>query len=107
MTCGDGITRIVYPCVILKVVDGEEASILNAIRSPTSHYPCPQCLVFHDDLADLSTPGPVRDDKAMQAVYERAKATKVKTHREAILQKHGLQLVKVRSCPRSRFALRL
>lgn len=97
MQCGDTYTRILYPCVLIKVVDGEEASILNAVRSATSHYPCPQCLAFKDDLANLSNVGPLRDDESMKAVYEQAKAAKGKTERERILQKHGLHLVKVAS----------
>ncbi|KZV97954.1 hypothetical protein EXIGLDRAFT_810450, partial [Exidia glandulosa HHB12029] len=94
MRCGDDRTRIIYPCVILKVVDGEEASILNAIRSARSDHPCPQCLVFKDDLANLSDVGPPRTDEAMKEVYEQAKVAKTKKEREQTLQKHGLHLVK-------------
>ncbi|KZV79960.1 hypothetical protein EXIGLDRAFT_817958, partial [Exidia glandulosa HHB12029] len=94
MRCGDDRTRVIYPCVILKVVDGEEASILNAIRSARSDYPCPQCLIFRGDLADLSSVGPLREDEAMKAVYEEAKAAKTKKERERTLQQNGLHLVK-------------
>ncbi|KAH9892021.1 hypothetical protein C8Q73DRAFT_650423, partial [Cubamyces lactineus] len=47
-TCGDDVTRILYPIVLILVADYEEQAMMSLIRGPKGLSPCPVCLVPQD-----------------------------------------------------------
>jgi Plavaka transposase len=48
--CGDKIKRVLYPGIPIEALDGEEACSACACRAALANYPCPRCLVHHNQL---------------------------------------------------------
>jgi hypothetical protein len=94
--CNDGISRILYPGFLIESQDGEEASYFCACRAATASYPCPKCLVHKSNLSDITKSFEPRTSESMRSVLERASQASSKTHKEKILQDHGLHDIKVR-----------
>ncbi|CDO74660.1 hypothetical protein BN946_scf184832.g4 [Trametes cinnabarina] len=67
VTCGDGITRRIFPHILTYSADYPEKILLTALK-PLSKHPCPRCLVPKDELCEAGTP----DD--MHARRENARA---------------------------------
>ncbi|KAJ7892470.1 hypothetical protein B0H14DRAFT_2560177 [Mycena olivaceomarginata] len=90
LTCGDGIQRVCYPGVPITSIDGEEACSVSACRATLANFPCPRCLVHHNDLDKISKTFPLRTTETMKQFYEDAIAAPTKTESERILQSVGL-----------------
>ena len=93
--CADGITRVLYPGILIESQDAEEAAYFCGCRAAGANYPCPKCLVFHSDLHNTGKFAELRTPENMKAVIVLASKAKTKGAREKILKDHGLHNVKV------------
>ncbi|KAJ7663215.1 hypothetical protein DFH06DRAFT_1395296 [Mycena polygramma] len=90
LTCGDDIERVCYPGIPITSIDGEEACSVSACRAALAHYPCPRCLVHHDELDKICQTFTARTTETMQQFYEDAITAPTRAEREQILQSVGL-----------------
>ncbi|KAJ7090711.1 hypothetical protein C8R44DRAFT_835939 [Mycena epipterygia] len=90
LKCGDKIQRVCYPGIPITSIDGEEACSVSACRAALAHFPCPRCLVHHNDLGKLCESFTLRTTETMKRFYEDALAASTKSEREHILQSVGL-----------------
>ncbi len=94
--CADGITRVLYPGILIESQDAEEAAYFCGCRAAGANYPCPKCLVFHSDLHNIAGKfAELRTPENMKAVIVLASKAKTKGAREKILKDHGLHNVEV------------
>jgi hypothetical protein len=94
--CADGITRVLYPGILIESQDAEEAAYFCGCRAAWANYPCPKCLVFHSDLHKIAGKfAELRTSENMKAVIVLASKEKTKGGRETILKYHGLHNVEV------------
>jgi hypothetical protein len=93
--CNDGMTRILYPGILIESQDGEEASYFCACRAATANYPCPKCLVHKSELHHITKSFEPRTSESMRFVLERVSQATLKTAKEKILQDHRLHDIKV------------
>ncbi|KAH9888565.1 hypothetical protein C8Q73DRAFT_776637 [Cubamyces lactineus] len=77
-TCGDDVTRILYPIVLILVADYEEQAMMSLNRGPKGLSPCPVCLVPQDKqmVLGLQPEHPYRDAEPIQALLDNADLTK-------------------------------
>ncbi|KAJ7700284.1 hypothetical protein B0H14DRAFT_3034133 [Mycena olivaceomarginata] len=93
VTCADAVNRVLFPRLPILSLDGEEACICAATRAALADFPCPRCLVRHDQQHDFFSKNlefPLRTTTTMKAVYEQAKQERFKGDAENLLQQHGL-----------------
>ena len=93
--CADHIARILYPGIPIEALDGEEACAACACRAALANYPCPRCLVHHNQLAEIDKKFPPQTTQTMQQVYLNSQAAATKTAAEDILRNHGLHATEV------------
>lgn len=91
---GDGVTRIVYPGILVESMDFEELAAWLAIRNSQANHPCPKCLVHHEDLHKLSADAELRTSASMRRVLNEATNLQA-TEREELLKSYGLQFFEV------------
>lgn len=94
--CGDKIKRVLYPGIPIEALDGEEACSACACRAALANYPCPRCLVHHNQLDMIDKKYPPRTTETMQRVYQDSQTAGTKTLAEDILKEFGLHATKVR-----------
>ena len=96
MRCGDGATRVLHPGILIESQDGEEANCFCACRaSGHANYPCPKCLVYKDQLYNVTGSFEPRTSESMRLVIQRASGARTKTDKEKILQAFGLHDIQV------------
>ena len=93
--CGDAVTRVLYPGILIKAIDGKEACTSCAVQNAHANYPCPKCLVHRHQLDEIDQTFPSRTTESMRAVYEQYLAAPTKTAGKAILVQSGLHATKV------------
>jgi hypothetical protein len=89
------VTRVLYPAIPYKSLDGEEACAISACRAALAIYPCPRCLVHKRDLHQITKVFPARTVSGMRQVFEKAADASTKTERECILRGVGLHFTEV------------
>ncbi|KAJ7078038.1 hypothetical protein B0H15DRAFT_789221 [Mycena belliarum] len=89
--CGDGITRWLWPLILILAADYEEACVMALIRGLQGLYPCPICFVPWNEQSDLSTEHPRRTGLESQQILEEARAKRTVTEREELLKQNGLR----------------
>jgi Plavaka transposase len=98
MRCGDGVTRVLYPGILIESQDGEEANYFCACRaSGHANHPCPKCLVDKNQLHNITGTFEPRTSESMRAVIRRASRAETKIDKEKILKAFGLHDIPVRS----------
>ena len=93
--CADGVSRILYPGILIESQDAEEAAYFCGCRAASANHPCPKCLVAQQDLHIISGDFELRTPQSMQAVLSRALKAKTKTAKEIILKDHGMHNIQV------------
>jgi Plavaka transposase len=94
--CADGITRVLYPGILIESQDAEEAAYFCGCRAASANHPCPKCLISHSDLHDITgTFADLRTPETMRDVISLASKAKTKGRREEILKDNGLHNVEV------------
>ncbi|KAJ7647440.1 hypothetical protein FB45DRAFT_1019687 [Roridomyces roridus] len=86
---GDGVVCFAHPGVLIESMDLEELAAWLTIRNSRSLHPCPQCLVHHDDLPDITRTFPKRTTQGMVKVVRTAPNSSA-TARNEHFKKHGL-----------------
>lgn len=66
-----------------------------AVRGMGSDYPCPICLIPHDQFPGLDKKHPARTAENMKAIYEEAKACVTLADRDSVLKSASLRFVNV------------
>lgn len=94
--CADGVTRVLYPGILIESQDAEEAAYFCGCRAAGANHPCPKCLISHSDLHNITgKTATLRTTENMQAVIALSLKAKTKGAREDILKSHGLHNVEV------------
>lgn len=96
LQCGDGVSRVFHPEILIESLDGQEAGHFTGVRGPTAHYGFIKCLTHKDDLSRLVCTAPKRTVASMSAAYHQAEAAGP-TQRSRILRDNGIHLVPVSS----------
>ena len=95
--CADGISRILYPGILIESQDAEEAAYFCGCRAAAATHPCPKCLVSHSELHEIFGTFELRTPNNMRAVLQTVASAKTKGEKQRILVKHGLHNIPVRS----------
>ncbi|KAH6880256.1 hypothetical protein BKA70DRAFT_1126649 [Coprinopsis sp. MPI-PUGE-AT-0042] len=90
--CGDGITRLIFPIIIILSADYEEQCVMANTRGGLSSYPCPVCLVPKSEQSVVSVSHPPRTTEDHKAMYDAA-VSKTAEAREVAFQGKGLRFV--------------
>jgi len=93
--CGDGISRILYPGILIESQDAEEAAYFCGCRAARATHPCPKCLVSHSELHNIFGNFKPRTPNDMQAALDKVTHAKTKAEKQRILVKYGLHNIKV------------
>ncbi|KAJ3555276.1 hypothetical protein NP233_g12248 [Leucocoprinus birnbaumii] len=92
--CGDGITRVLFPGILILSADYEEQAVMALIRGFQGSFPCPVCLVPAGSQPHLTTQFPLRTQEDTQDTVRKARAAGMnKTMAEQILKEKGLRRV--------------
>ncbi|KAJ7443500.1 hypothetical protein B0H11DRAFT_2091370 [Mycena galericulata] len=90
--CGDGHLRCLYPMILIKACDYEEACVMALIRGLQALYPCPICYIKAEDQSDTTIIAPLRTGHQSQGVIKKARKLNAEG-RENLLKSHGLRNV--------------
>jgi hypothetical protein len=94
--CGDGLTRVLYPGILIESQDAEEAAYFCGCRAASAIHPCPKCLVSQPDLHDILGDFELRTPQSMRSVLTKASEAKTKAKKEKILKDNGMHNIEVR-----------
>jgi hypothetical protein len=95
-TCGDGVTRVLYPGFLIESLDMEEAWCYCCCRAGRAKRPCPRCLVPQELLDQIREKFKPRTTETMRAAVRRAQNAPNATQRDRILVENGLHNIVVR-----------
>lgn len=95
LNCGDQNMRVLYPGIPIHALDAQEACASCACHASLANYPCPKCLVHHDDLDKIDQDFMARTTEDMQQVYLNSQSATTKTLSEEILKQYGLHATNV------------
>ncbi|THH28010.1 hypothetical protein EUX98_g6168 [Antrodiella citrinella] len=87
----EDLIQYLYPFIAILVSDYEEQCVMALIRGVKSLYPCPICLVPHNELANLRESYPLRTAKQSQQVVEAARQMDTKAEGEELLMQYSLR----------------
>ncbi|EJD47187.1 hypothetical protein AURDEDRAFT_62451, partial [Auricularia subglabra TFB-10046 SS5] len=90
VSCGDGKTRVVHPCILIESMDAEEAAFYCVCRAASADYPCPKCHIHKSKLASISSTARARTVDWMKAVLDESQSAPSSRERKSILKEHGL-----------------
>jgi len=93
--CADGISRVLYPSILIELQDAEEAAYFCGCRAASANHPCPKCLVVQTDLHKISGSYKLHTPDSMQAVLTQASNAKTKREKEKILKDNGMHNIEV------------
>jgi hypothetical protein len=89
--CGDKVTRIVYPGLLILSLDMQEAWDYLGARAAGANYPFPGCLCPREELHKLKCLHPRRTTEMMRAAYEAAQDPDLsRTAKEKHLRSFGM-----------------
>jgi len=94
-TCCDDCIRVLYPGIPFSSLDGEEGCSITAMRAAFSNFPCPKCLVHHNELHKIDGTFEPRTTAQMQQVYIDAMNAPNKTEADRVRQEFGLHNTEV------------
>ncbi|TFY76117.1 hypothetical protein EWM64_g7894 [Hericium alpestre] len=89
--CADGVTRHLFPCIIILSADLEEQCIMVLTRGFKSKCPCPVCLVKPEELSDLTQSYEARTATKVQETIAKARAARTRKDAEVMLKAEGLR----------------
>jgi hypothetical protein len=94
--CADGISRILYPGILIESQDAEEAAYFCGCCAACATHPCPKCLVSHSELHEIFGKFKLRTPNNMRAVLKKVANAKTKSNKQRILVENGLHDIHVR-----------
>ncbi|KAG1906807.1 uncharacterized protein F5891DRAFT_1238949 [Suillus fuscotomentosus] len=89
--CWDDIICIFYPIILILSADYEEQSVMALIRGLMGKFPCPICLVPHDELSKTSNIYPLCTSAGAKALRVQAQESTTLEAREQILSSKSLR----------------
>ncbi|KAG2117138.1 uncharacterized protein F5147DRAFT_811351, partial [Suillus discolor] len=89
--CLDSIQRWFFPSILILSADYEEQCVMSLTRGIKSLWPCPVCLVPHDDLLDTLKAYPRRTSDQSQNVLQVARGKQTAEERDDMLKQYGLR----------------
>lgn len=93
--CGDNQTWIIHPGMPFTSLDGEEGCLIRSTRAALTNYPCPKCLVHHNDLHNIDGNFELHSSESMKQVYYDAINAPNKTEAKRILKGVGIHKTEV------------
>jgi Plavaka transposase len=94
--CADGISRILYPGILIESQDAEEVAYFCGCHAARATHPCPKCLISHLELHKIFGNFELCTPNNMQAASQRVTSAETKAERQCILVKYGLHDIPVR-----------
>ncbi|KAJ3505987.1 hypothetical protein NLJ89_g7124 [Agrocybe chaxingu] len=88
--CADGVTRQLFPHILMLSADFEEQTMMALTRGSNGSFPCPICLVPKASIPDLSITYRERTTEEMQRIWHDAQALN-QTQREELLSQYSLR----------------
>ncbi|KAG2348732.1 hypothetical protein BDR05DRAFT_972997 [Suillus weaverae] len=89
--CWDNIICVFYPIVLILSADYEEQAVMALIRGLMGKFPCPICLVPHDELSNTLKVFPLHTCTGTKALLARARESTTLDAREQILSSQSLR----------------
>ncbi|KAG2112054.1 uncharacterized protein F5147DRAFT_744680 [Suillus discolor] len=89
--CWDDIICILNPIILILSADYEEQSVMALIHGLMGKFPCPICLVPHDELYKTSNIYPLRTSAGAKALRVQARESTTLEAREQILSSESLR----------------
>ncbi|KAG1864363.1 hypothetical protein F4604DRAFT_1893404 [Suillus subluteus] len=89
--CPDNIQRWFFPIILILSADYEEQCVISLIRGIKCLWPCPVCLVPHDELLNILKCYPPRMSTHSQEVLKAAWAKATAKEKEEKLKEYGLR----------------
>ncbi|KAG2090404.1 uncharacterized protein F5147DRAFT_748245 [Suillus discolor] len=80
-----------FPSILILSADYEEQCVMSLTRGIKSLWPCPVCLVPHDDLLDTLKAYPRRTSDQSQNVLQVARGKQTAEERDDMLKQYGLR----------------
>ena len=93
--CVDGISWILYPSILIKSQDAEEAAYFCGCHTARATHPCHNCLVSHSELHKVSTNFMLHTPTNMCAALKKVASAKTKSEKQCILVEYGLHNIPV------------
>ncbi|KAG1730131.1 uncharacterized protein EDB91DRAFT_1239146 [Suillus paluster] len=91
--CWDNVIRVFYPIVLILSADYKEQAVMALIRGLMGKFPCPICLVPHNELSNTLNVYPLRTSVDTKALCARAQESTTLQAREQILSSQSLRNV--------------
>ncbi|KAG1771613.1 hypothetical protein EV702DRAFT_1181456 [Suillus placidus] len=89
--CLDSVQCWFFTLILILSADYEEQCVMSLTRGIKSLWPCPVCLVPHDDLLDTLKTYPRRTSDQSQNVVKSARDKETAEEREDMLKQYGLR----------------
>jgi hypothetical protein len=93
--CGDLITRVFFPGILIESLDYDEAVHYLCCRAASANFPCPRCLVHKSRLHEMSQRFTPRTSPNMKAALEMARSQPTATAKDEVLRNHGIHDIEV------------
>ncbi|KAG2750897.1 hypothetical protein P692DRAFT_201839120 [Suillus brevipes Sb2] len=89
--CLDSIQHWFFPSILILSADYEVQCVMSLTRGIKSLWPCPVCLVPHDDLLDALKTYPRRTSDQSQNILQVARGKQTAEERDDTLKQYGLR----------------
>ncbi|KAG1886896.1 uncharacterized protein F5891DRAFT_1200395 [Suillus fuscotomentosus] len=89
--CLDSIQRWFFPSILILSADYEEQCVMSLTRGIKSLWPCPVCLVPHDNLLDALKTYPRQTSDQSQNILQVAWGKQTAEERDDTLKQYGLR----------------
>ncbi|KAG1744575.1 uncharacterized protein EDB91DRAFT_1236508 [Suillus paluster] len=88
--CWDNVIRVFYPIVLILSADYKEQAVMALIHGLMGKFPCPICLVPHDELSNTLNVYPLCTSVDTKALRAQARESTTLQAREQILSSQSL-----------------
>ncbi|KAI6137403.1 hypothetical protein F5141DRAFT_1185983 [Pisolithus sp. B1] len=88
--CWDGLAHCFFPVVLILSADHEEQVVMALVHGVKSNFPCPVCLVPHDDISKFPAQCKFCTSAKVTKVLQEARSQETTEKREQILMQQGL-----------------
>ncbi|KAI6099252.1 hypothetical protein EV401DRAFT_2061862 [Pisolithus croceorrhizus] len=88
--CWDGLACHFFPVVLILSTDYEEQAVMALVHGIKSNFPCPMCLVPHDDISKFPAQCELHTSVEVIKVLQEAQSQETTEKREQILMQQGL-----------------
>ncbi|KAN0137278.1 hypothetical protein V8E53_004723 [Lactarius tabidus] len=90
LECSNGVQRWIFPFVTILSADYEEQTVMALTWGTTSKFPCPVCLVKHEELSNITKIWPHRTSAHSYEIVLQARGLPCPKDSEALLAEYSL-----------------